>query len=119
LSGELLRRHPNLHMSLRFPAGFVAKGFGMPPAAHLAFDPQGRPSVRWLELVGEFPDRFVLGGDYFVVSPLVQGQGPAVQFAKLSAWQRELAGRFLSALPAETARKVGIENAVRLYLSRR
>jgi hypothetical protein len=75
----------------------------------------GDANPSWVDLVNAFPDRFVMGGDQFIPSPSLRGTGPALTFAQKSAPQRNLARAFLQALPRDTARKVGIENAVRLY----
>lgn len=131
LSRELLARHPNLYMSLRFPArfgmagagreqaskeagapGMPGGGFGLPA---MAFQPGGTINAQWLQLVQDFPDRFVLGGDQFVPSPSLTGEGPGLTFAKLSSAQRDMARRFLNALRPDVARKVAMDNARRLY----
>jgi hypothetical protein len=120
LSRRLLQRHPNLYMSLRFPARAGTAGAHWPvwPAA-LAFDAAGNISTAWVSLVQEFPDRFVIGGDHFIATPDVPGDGPGLAFSKLSPVQRDMARRFLAALPASVARQVGVENAARLYRLRK
>ncbi len=104
LSRELLRKHPNLYMSLRF-------GGGVP--ANLVLRPSQQISPQWLVVFEEFPDRFVIGGDQFFAD--VKGGGPAVTFASRAAMIRQRTLRFLSLLPPALARKIGYENAERLY----
>lgn len=112
LSRELLRKHPNLSMSLRIPAG-------MPGAARIASNfllgRQGEINPDWLQLLAEFPDRFVVGGDQFIPSPNLRGEGPGLSFARLAAPSRERTRRFLEQLPADLSRRIAIENAARLY----
>lgn len=113
LCRELLARHPNLAMSLRFPARLPA---GVPGGEELALDGDGRPSPAWLALVGDFADRFVLGSDAFYPSPALRGPGGrGLQFATLAPRQRELTAAFVAALPREVARQVAGDNARRLY----
>jgi hypothetical protein len=52
---ELLSRHPNLHMSLRMNTGG--------PMPFLALDEAYRIKPDWLQLLKDFPDRFVIGTD--------------------------------------------------------
>ena len=113
---DLLERHPNLYMSLRFPANMVLN-HGTPPiwANHLAMDGEGDIDPRWLRLVCEFPDRFVFGGDQFIVSPTLSGSGPGLKFATASGVQRDLTRTFIEALPRDVARKVAFANAKQIY----
>ncbi|MBI3076160.1 MAG: amidohydrolase family protein [Deltaproteobacteria bacterium] len=104
LSRELLRRHPNLHMSLRM-------GGGVPQ--NLVLDAAGEIKPEWLSLFREFPDRFVIGGDQFFVTP--QLRGPGLIFAGRAPLIRERTRRFLSRLPPDLAGQIGRENAIRLY----
>jgi hypothetical protein len=112
LCRELLLKHSNLYMSLRLPAGLPAGAAGAP---QFAMDGNRRADPGWLALVVDFPDRFVLGGDQFIASPAIGGQGPGLTFAQRSPAQRDMARSFLEALPAGVARKLALENAQRLY----
>jgi hypothetical protein len=70
----------------------------------------------WMRIFKAFPDRFFLGGDQFFVPPaLAEAGGPAMRFAKVAEGVRSRANRFLSLLPEDLARKIGYENAVRVY----
>ncbi len=107
LSRRLLGKHPNLYMSLRLAPGRA-------PQNHpLNKDNEIRPG--WLQLLRDFPDRFVIGGDQFLVSPSVRGGGPGVEFSQRAPIVRERTRLFLAALPADLSRKIALENAIRLY----
>ena len=107
LSRRLLGKHPNLYMSLRLAPGRA-------PQNHpLSRDNEIRPG--WLQLLRDFPDRFVIGGDQFFVSPSVRGGGPGVEFSQRAPMNRERTRVFLAALPADLSRKIALENAIRLY----
>jgi len=69
----------------------------------------------WLRLLQDFPDRFVIGGDQFIVSPSARGAGPAFVFSQRSPMIRERTRAFLDALPRDLARKIAYENAILLY----
>lgn len=107
LSRRLLGRHPNLYMSLRLAIARV-------PANH-PLTRAGTIKPEWLRLFQDFPDRFVIGGDQFIVSPSIRGVGPGVEFAQRAPLIRQRTRALLDALPPEFSRKIGHENAVRLY----
>jgi hypothetical protein len=107
LSRRLLATHPNLVMSLRLAPGRV-------PQNHPLL-PDGRLRPDWYDLFQEFPDRFVIGADTFTVSPSVRGSGPGISFAQRAPMIRQRTRAFLAALPPDLARKIGTENARRLY----
>lgn len=107
LSRRLLTKHPNLSMSLRMTPGRVPQNH--PLTGNLRVKPE------WLSLLKDFPDRFTLGGDQFITSPGVMGRGPGVAFAQFADRVRDRSRAFLAALPADLVRKIGYENAVRLY----
>jgi predicted TIM-barrel fold metal-dependent hydrolase len=100
LIAELLKKHPNLYMSFKisprdsFPENCpIERGRGL--------------KAEWINLIREFPDRFVIGSDQFYLSPRMHGQiGPR---------SVEPTHRFLSLLPPDLAHKVGFENAERLF----
>jgi hypothetical protein len=89
--GDLLDRHPHLHVDLSWALADLAV-------------PDGRPHPDWLELVGRHPDRFVLGSDAFGD---VGRQAP-----QLAPWTR-----FADALPRTASALVTDENARRLWFS--
>ena len=107
LSRRLLAKHPNLSMSLRMVPGRA-------PQNH-PLGPDGAVKPEWLSVFQEFPDRFVIGGDQFFVSPSVRGGGPAMSFAQRAPMARQRTRAFLAALPPDLARKIATENAIRLY----
>ncbi|MBI2437986.1 MAG: hypothetical protein HYV36_04135 [Lentisphaerae bacterium] len=81
----------------------------------LARDGQLKPD--WLRLLEDFPDRFVLGADQFLLSPETKsrGKGPAVAFGRKAFVVLERTRAFLSQLPQDLARKIAYENAITLY----
>lgn len=106
LAGDMLRKHPNLYMSLRLNVGRGGHKENHPLA------PEGL-KPHWLELFKEFPDRFVIGGDQFFAP--VGTRGPPAAFAKVAGVIRKRTNIFLSRLPPAIARKIGYENAIRIY----
>ena len=106
LSRSLLQKHPNLYMSLRMSPGRAPRNHPLTPA--------GQVKPEWLELLADFSDRFVIGGDQFFASPTA-GSGPGSVFAQRSGMMRERINLFLSALPEALARKIASENARRIY----
>lgn len=106
LSREMLREHPNLFMSLRM-------GGGVP--SNRVLDERGKIKIEWLALFRDFQDRFVIGSDQFFVSPDIRGSGPGTVFGQRAERVREGSKTLLSKLPPDLYRKIGYENAVRLY----
>lgn len=98
LSRRLLTAHANLCMSLKVdPLSLPA---GRP------LDDGGRLKAEWLRLFESFPERFVLGSDQFYVAPGLPLRRPSSCRGPKT---------LLDQLPPELARKVGWENAARLY----
>jgi len=94
---QLLKKHPNLYMSMRL-------GLCKPPEnTPMASPHELRPT--WLRLFQDFPDRFMIGRDGFIKP---DGQ-PEAGGAYL--WTRCL----LNSLPPDLARKIAYENASTLY----
>jgi len=106
LSRRLLEKHPNLYMSLRMSPGRA-------PWNH-PLTPTGQVKPEWLQLLNDFSDRFVIGGDQFCASAAA-GQGPGTVFAQQAGTMRQRINTFLGALPEELARKIAYQNAIRLY----
>ena len=106
LSRELLARHPNLYMSIRMTGGQLRMQNPMLHSGEL--DPQ------WRAVLEQLPERFVLGGDQFFAAGL-PGSGPGIEFSRFAPVQRQQQAILLSLLPPEAARKIGYENAIRLY----
>lgn len=103
LMRALLERHSNLYVSIK------ANPTGLPQNGPLVRGGNIKPD--WLELLGSFSDRFVIGSDTFYASSSVefpmQKAPPQMSLTGLSMLYQNL--------PADLARKVGYENAVRLY----
>ncbi len=93
----LLAAHPNLSMDVKVDPAHPGMNPPFAGGATGAIDPE------WLRLFQEFPDRFVVGTDQHYPEPP-------------SAPQRwEAAVLLLERLPPDVRRKIGIENAARLY----
>lgn len=101
---RLLRRHPNLYMSIK-----IAEKVGSPRSRPL--DGEGRIKAPWLELLQEFPDRFMIGTDAFYQGGDSWRDSPLTPAAGL----QDLPARLVAQLSADLARKVGHENAQRIY----
>jgi len=106
LSRNLLEKHPNLYMSLRMAPARA-------PQNH-PLTPDGQVKSEWLQLLSDFSDRFVIGGDQFFAGGGIR-QGPGTNFAQRARGIRQRTNMFLAALPESLARKIGYENAMRLY----
>ncbi|MDT8989731.1 amidohydrolase family protein [Curvibacter sp. APW13] len=107
---SLLERHPNLFFSLRpmgREPGVMLQAGGGPMKRRL--------NPEWVNVVEKYPDRFVLGSDSFLVADAAQRVGAARIFSANSHRQRQAIREVLSALRSDVARKVGYENAERLY----
>jgi predicted TIM-barrel fold metal-dependent hydrolase len=98
---RLLRKYPNLMMSLRL----AGKGNVSPV---IALDSDTRFKPVWVELFKEFPDRFVLGSDYFHGPLNAPGRGP--EEAALSNYQTAL-----KKLPREVGEALAYRNAMRIF----
>ena len=107
LSRTLLQKYPNLHMSLRMAPGRA-------PENH-PLTREGEIRPQWLRLLLDFPDRFVIGGDQFIASLSVRGEGPGLTFSQRAPITRERTRTFLERLPPDLYRKIAYENAIRLY----
>ncbi|MBI4488956.1 MAG: amidohydrolase family protein [Deltaproteobacteria bacterium] len=107
LSRRLFGKHPNLYMGLRMGPGRAPQNH--PLTATMGIRPE------WLRLLQDFSDRFVIGGDQFIAAPSVRGTGPGIIFSQRAPMIRKRTRAFLDVLPSEIARKVGYENAMRLY----
>jgi len=105
--GQLMDRRSNLYVSLRIVGGRAP----MHNKA-LAF---GVIEPGWNKLLTRHSDRFVIGTDSFFVSPSVEGSGPGVQFSQRNIQKLKATMHFLSLLPSFVARKIAIDNAVRIY----
>ncbi|MCA1979732.1 MAG: amidohydrolase [Thiobacillus sp.] len=100
---RLLKRHPNLYMSLKLTARV-----GVPKSRPV--DGDGRIKEAWVDLFKDFPDRFMVGTDAFYDGG--NDWGPALTPA---AGLVEMPMQLLRQLPEDLASKIGHENARRLY----
>lgn len=96
LCRRLLQAHPNLYMDVKVDPARPGKNSPLASGAS-GIDPD------WLQLFNDFPDRFVVGTDQHYPEPASAGQ----------RW--EAAALLLERLPADLRRKIGTENAARLY----
>jgi len=104
---RLMQAHPNLYMSLR-PVLPQADRLNKILVSPVEIDKD------WRALLVDFADRFVMGTDSFMVSPLMT-RGPPVAFARGNQARQRAVRLLLAALPEEVSRKIGTENARRLY----
>lgn len=100
LMGRLLQAHPNLYMNIKMD--------GMSLPENQPLDAFGKIRPEWLALIEEFPDRFILGSDQLYGFPFPVGPMTDVS-------RPETMKRILAQLPPDLARKVGNENAIRVY----
>ena len=105
LAREMLGRHANLRFSVR-PTG---------PTPGAMVSPKGTINEAWIAVLRDYPDRFVIGSDNFVVPTRYTGPDAPRVFAQRAEVQRRGILRLLSHLPPDLARKIGYENAVSLY----
>lgn len=102
LMRPLLARHANLFMAfkLRYPVDRPQR-IGRDPSNPMAADGGIKPE--WLALIGDFPERFLIGSDSHV-------------FVKPKGWRIsiDLVTEFIKRLPTDLAGAVGRGNAERL-----
>jgi predicted TIM-barrel fold metal-dependent hydrolase len=101
----LLKRHPNLYCSSRTTLNRNR------PMWH----PKRGINDDWIVVLREFPDRFVIGTDSFVVTSGYTGPNALRIFEQRSWMQREGVKKVLSYLDKDRARKIGYQNAKRIY----
>ncbi len=101
----LLERNPNLFAAIHGVNEPKLTKLGR-PGETLLNDDAGRLQPEWKKLVAEFPDRFLLGSDQFF--------GPD-GYAERMPVNYDPTWEVLKQLPAELAKKVGRENASRVY----
>jgi len=102
---ELIERHANLALSIRPTSS-------RPGSMVL---PTGDVNQEWIAVLREFPDRFVFGSDTMIVATHYTGPNTPRLFANRGEGQRRGIRRLLSVLPPDVARRIGYENAERLY----
>lgn len=101
----LIERHPNLALSIR-PTS---------PRPGAMVHPTGDVHEEWVAVLRDFPDRFVIGSDTMIVATHYTGPHTPRLFAHRGEGQRRGIRRLLSVLPSDVARRIGYENAERLY----
>jgi len=102
---RLMERHPNLYCSIRTTLN----------RNHPMRHPRRGINDDWIDVLKAFPDRFVFGTDSFLVTGDYTGpDGPKV-FEHHSRIQREGVKQVMAYLDEALARKIGRDNAVRIY----
>ncbi len=98
---DLLLHHSNLYLQLK-----VVAQEGIQSTENRPVDASGALKAEWVSLVQEFPDRFVMGADEFYG---IAGKTPARPPSAAST--RAALGQ----LPADVARRVGMDNVLAVY----
>lgn len=105
LARAMLERHSNLAFSIRplhnSPSALV--------------NPRGGVNKEWVAVLRDFPDRFVIGTDSFIVAGNYSGPDAPKSFAPKAGKQRDAVRILLDSLPEPLARRIAYENAERLY----
>jgi Amidohydrolase len=101
LCRRLLRANPNLYMDIKIDPLKPGKNSPLTEGASGSIKPE------WLKLFQDFPDRFVIGSDQHYPQPKTDPQ----------RWQAVVT--LLNQLPDDLRRKIGTENAERLYPARK
>jgi len=96
LTRRLLEAHPNLFMEIKLDPLDTEKNSPLSNGASGTIKPE------WLKLFTDFQDRFVIGTDQHYP----QSSGP-------QRWQAAV--RLFNQLPAAVRKKIGTENAIRIY----
>lgn len=105
LARELLGRHPNLYFSIR-------TGVGSKPHYILQ---NGSVDKNWIAVLQDFPDRFVIGTDSFIIAHNFTGGNAVRTLAMIGDKTRGSVSTLLYGLPDDLAIKIGYENAIRIY----
>jgi predicted TIM-barrel fold metal-dependent hydrolase len=92
---RLLRANPNLFMEIKTDP--------LNPRSNYPLDANGRIKPDYLQLFVEFPDRFLIGSDQHYPEP----------HAAQQRWQTVV--NLFNQLPADVRKKIGTENAARIY----
>ncbi|MBA4394386.1 MAG: hypothetical protein C0407_12615 [Desulfobacca sp.] len=95
----LFEKHPNLFMSFKLAPESL-------PETRPVSEDRKIIKPEWLQLMKDFPDRFILGTDQFYVAPGGRAVGPQ---------KTEATKYFMTLLPPELARLIGIENPIRIF----
>jgi hypothetical protein len=112
---RLMDSHPNLHMSLRpVPAG-VAFAEATNLRVQNTIMTKAGIVDEWLDLLKKHSDRFMLGSDSFFFPRSVPAGSPMITLSRGNQGRIGATRQLLSRLPIDLARKIGKDNAVRLY----
>ncbi|MGE0613916.1 MAG: amidohydrolase family protein [Hyphomicrobiales bacterium] len=95
----LLTRNPNLYMSLNVLRQFLF-------VENLPLKGSGGIKPDWVQLIRDFPDRFVIGSDQFYSAPC-----PGCKMKE----RVQASSRWLELLPGDIANKMALENPRRIY----
>lgn len=98
LMSRLLKAHHNLYMDIK-----IRKNQGDAPNHPLK---PGGLDPAWLSMLNEFPDRFMIGTDQFY-QPMAAREKRRLEL--------EGSKRLMTNLPEALARKIGYENAVKIF----
>jgi hypothetical protein len=79
---------------------------GFPLLQNMPLKAKGPVAPDWLQLITDYPDRFLIGSDQFFIAPCATCQTADSLTPTL---------RWLSALPPEIAQKIALENPRRIY----
>lgn len=99
LTRRLLKKHPNLYMSFKLSLDDSDK-------ENMPFNNDYTLKKDWLELIKEFPDRFLLGTDKFFRSARIKQVGPDnILYTH----------KFIKALSSDLVQQLGIKNPKKLF----
>ena len=99
LCRELFNKHPNLSMSFKLSPESVQE-------TRPINEDKNAIKPEWLQLIKDFPDRFIIGTDQFYVAPGAKSIGPQ---------KTEATKHLMTLLPLNLTHKIGIENPIRIF----
>jgi predicted TIM-barrel fold metal-dependent hydrolase len=98
--GRLMKDHPNLYSSIK-----LRKPESDEMAAASILSQNGTIKKEWLKLFTDYPDRFMIGTD------IKLGFGEESNYTQIIGMHRD----FLGHLPQDIAKKIGTENAAKVF----
>lgn len=98
LDRMLLEKHPNLYVSFKIC-------YKDSTSDYQPIDKHGEFKQKWLDLLKDFPDRFMIGSDQFFERSRQKKFPPSFKETQ----------DILSLLPDDLARKIGYENAIKIF----
>jgi len=102
LTRRLLKKHPNLYLSIRIASGMKERKVDSPT---FPLDGNSRLRPEWLKLFQDFPDRFLVGSDEIIK--------PANNHASSGSMKSTVG--LLDQLPSDLRAAIGYENGYRIY----